>query len=61
MRMEVVHMAADTDKKATLNISISQDDKKYIKTYAIEHDTTVARLIADYISNLRDNEARRKE
>ena len=59
--MEVMYMAAETDKKTTLNLSMSPDDKKYLKTYAIEHDTTVARLIADYISNLRDNEARRKE
>lgn len=53
-------MAADTDKKATLNISISQSDKRYIKTYAIEHDTTVAQLIADYISKLRGNEELQK-
>lgn len=52
---------ADTDKKATINISISQDDKKYIKTYAIEHDTTVTQLIADYVRQLRDEDDRRKE
>ena len=61
--MEVMHMSApaDTDKKATINISISQDDKKYIKTYAIEHNTTVTQLIAEYVRQLRDNEAHRKE
>ena len=63
MRMEVMHMAApaDTDKKATINISISQDDKKYIKTYAIEHNTTVTQLIAEYVRQLRDSDDRRKE
>ena len=52
---------ADTDKKATINISISQDDKKYLKTYAVEHDTTVTQLIADYVRQLRDEEDCRKE
>lgn len=56
MRMEVMHMAAYTEKKATLNISISQSDKKYLKTYAVEHDTTVTQLIADYVRQLRDEE-----
>ena len=63
MRMEVMHMAApaDTDKKATINISIRKKDKKYIKTYAIEHNTTVTQLIAEYVRQLRDEDDRRKE
>lgn len=54
-------MAAETDKKTTLNLSMSPDDKKYLKTYAIEHDTTVTHLIADYVRQLRDEDDRRKE
>lgn len=54
-------MAAETDKKTTLNLSMSPDDKKYLKTYAIEHDTTVTQLIADYVRQLRDEEDCRKE
>lgn len=61
MRMEVMYMAAETDKKTTLNLSMSPDDKKYLKTYAIEHDTTVTQLIADYVRQLRDEDDRRKE
>ena len=61
MRMEVMYMAAETDKKTTLNLSMSPDDKKYLKTYAIEHNTTVTQLIAEYVRQLRDNEAHRKE
>lgn len=59
--MEVMYMAAETDKKTTLNLSMSPDDKKYLKTYAIEHDTTVTQLIADYVRQLRDEEDCRKE
>lgn len=59
--MEVMYMAAETDKKTTLNLSMSPDDKKYLKTYAIEHDTTVTQLIADYVRQLRDEDDRRKE
>lgn len=59
--MEVMYMAAETDKKTTLNLSMSPDDKKYLKTYAIEHDTTVTHLIADYVRQLRDEDDRRKE
>ena len=61
MRMEVMYMAAETDKKTTLNLSMSPDDKKYLKTYAIEHDTTVTQLIADYVRQLQDEDDRRKE
>lgn len=61
MRMEVMYMAAETDKKTTLNLSMSPDDKKYLKTYAIEHNTTVTQLIAEYVRQLRDSDDRRKE
>ncbi len=54
-------MAAETDKKTTLNLSMSPDDKKYLKTYAIEHNTTVTQLIAEYVRQLRDSDDRRKE
>ena len=59
--MEVMYMAAETDKKTTLNLSMSPDDKKYLKTYAIEHNTTVTQLIAEYVRQLRDSDDRRKE
>ena len=41
------------ERKTTLNISISTDDKKFLKMYAIEHDTTVAALIEAYVEKLR--------
>ena len=41
------------ERKTTLNVSISADDKKFLKMYALEHDTTVAALIEAYIEKLR--------
>ena len=54
-------MAKETGPKTTINISISPADKKYLKTYAINHDTTVAQMIADYVRRLRDGEDHQKE
>ena len=41
------------ERKTTLNISISADDKKFLKMYALEHDTTVAALIEAFVEKLR--------
>ena len=41
------------ERKTTLNVSISADDKKYLKMYALEHDTTVAAMIETYVEKLR--------
>ena len=41
------------ERKTTLNVSISADDKKFLKMYALEHDTTVAALIEAYVEKLR--------
>ena len=46
------------ERKTTLNVSISADDKKFLKMYALEHDTTVAALIEAYVEKLR-KEARK--
>lgn len=46
-------MTLVVERKTTLNISISTDDKKFLKMYAIEHDTTVAALIEAYVEKLR--------
>ena len=41
------------ERKTTLNVSIAAEDKKFLKMYALEHDTTVAALIEAYVSKLR--------
>ncbi|MBQ2683235.1 MAG: hypothetical protein IJG25_02400 [Thermoguttaceae bacterium] len=41
------------ERKTTLNVSISAEDKKFLKMFALEHDTTVAALIEAYVKKLR--------
>ena len=41
------------ERKTALNISISVENKKFLKIYALEHDTTVAALIEAYVKKLR--------
>ena len=41
------------ERKTTLNVSLSAEDKKFLKIYALEHDTTVAALIEAYVEKLR--------
>lgn len=42
--------------KVTMNISLHPDDKKFIKLYALEHDTTVSELFTLMIHDLRDEQ-----
>lgn len=46
-------MNKEEQRKTTLNVSISADDKKYLKVYAAEHDTTVAAVIHAFVERLR--------
>lgn len=46
-------MKTSEEKKTTLNISIKLEDKKFLKMYAIKHDTTVTALIEDYVMKLK--------
>ncbi len=46
-------MNKEEQRKTTLNVSISADDKKYLKVYAAEHETTVAAVIHACVEKLR--------
>ena len=46
--------------RTTLNLCLSKEDKRFLKMYALEHDTTAAALIHDYIDELRLTEAEKK-
>ena len=49
------NMDKNVERKTTLNVSISAEDKKFLKMYALEHDTTVAALIEAYVEKLRND------
>lgn len=41
------------EKRVSMNIALSQADRKFLKVYAAEHDTTVAAVIAECVARLR--------
>lgn len=44
----------DKDKKTSkLNIVLSEKDKKFLKIYAVERDTSVSAVIQEYVEQLR--------
>jgi len=42
------------ESRVAMNIALSPDDKRFLKVYAAEHDTTVAAVIAECIKKLRE-------
>ena len=41
------------EKRVSMNIALNAEDKKFLKVYAAEHDTTVAAVIAECVARLR--------
>ena len=41
------------EERVSMNIALSPEDKKFLKVYAAEHDTTVAAVIAECIKKLK--------
>jgi hypothetical protein len=37
------------EKRTTLSLSLSVEDKKALKKYAVDHETTVASVVHDWI------------
>ena len=44
---------AAEEKRVSMNIARSTEDKKLLNIYAAEHDTTVAAVIAECVEKLR--------
>lgn len=44
------------EKRTTMNVSLTAEDKKFLKVYAAEHETSVAALIHDAVERLRREE-----
>ncbi len=41
------------EERVSMNIALSPEDRKFLKVYAAERETTVAALIAEYVAKLR--------
>lgn len=44
---------AERGNRVPMNITITPEDKKFLKMYALEHDTTISALIAEYVEKIR--------
>lgn len=55
--MEQKNEAAVREERVSMTIALSPEDKRFLKVYAAEHDTTVAAVIAEGVKHLREKEA----
>lgn len=55
--MAITKDALANTERVSMNIALSPEDKKFLKIYAAEHDTTVAAVIAEGVKQLREREA----
>ena len=46
-------------EKTTLNLSLSAENKKFLKVYAAQQGTTVSSMIEDYVETLRNLQTER--
>ena len=54
--MAITKDALANTERVSMNIALSPEDKKFLKIYAAEHDTTVAAVIAEGVKQLRERE-----
>ena len=51
--MEQKNKAVVREERVSMTIALSPEDKRFLKVYAAEHDTTVAAVIAECVAKLR--------
>ncbi len=40
-------------ERTTLNLSVSAEDKKFLKVFAAQNETTISSMIHDYVNTLK--------
>ena len=53
---EAEHTIQESEKRTSMNIALTAEDKLFLKMYALRNSTTVSAVIASYVAELR-NEA----
>ncbi len=41
------------EERVPMNVTLSPENKKFLKMYAVEHGTTVSKVITEYVEKLR--------
>ena len=49
------------DHLVTFSVSMTAEDKKFLKQYALDHNKTVAGLVREFVQQLRDKEEAKKQ
>lgn len=47
---------SESEKRTSMNIALTTEDKQFLKVYAAKHNTNVAAMIAKYVNTLRVSE-----
>lgn len=50
--------SANCQEKTTLNLSLTVEEKRFLKVYAAQNGTTVSSLIQDYVETLKSRSDR---
>lgn len=63
MRIGVILMENKSNEKVReervpMNVTLSPDNKKFLKMYAVEHGTTVSQVITDYVEKLKKDDGK---
>ncbi len=48
--------AGNGSEKTTLNLSVTVEDKRFLKVYAAQKGTTISSILQDYIETLRQSQ-----
>ena len=48
--------AVDGSEKTTLNLSVTVEDKRFLKVYAAQNGTTISGILQDYIETLKHSQ-----
>ena len=49
-------VAGNGTEKTTLNLSITVEDKRFLKVYAAQNGTTISGMLQDYIETLKHSQ-----
>ena len=48
--------AGNDSEKTTLNLSVTVEDKRFLKVYAAQNGTTISGMLQDYIETLKHSQ-----
>ena len=53
--------AGNGSEKTTLNLSVTVEDKKFLKVYAAQNGTTISEMIHGYVEYLKNDQAEKSK